>query len=223
MQKLIMIKSDTEGIFIKCVNKFLAIVEIEKEEKVHVHDPGRLEKILFPGNRILLRKAGNKTRKTKWDVIAARYKNEWVFANSSYHEKIAESILNRRLILKAEKIKKEYRYLDSRIDFLIDEKLLLEVKGCTLEENGIALFPDAPTARGRRHLAALLHAVKEGYNAAILFLVFVPADCFTPNEDIDADFAKLFYMAVDSGIKVYVIRLKYDGEWVWFEGKLPVC
>ena len=169
MKKIIEIKADKKGIFKERLNKFLGIVDIGYETMAHIHDSGRLIKILYSGNEILLKKADGK-RKTKWDILAGKYKNKWVFSNSFYHSMIAKKII--KIIFGEIKIEKEIKYKNSRIDFLLNGKMFLEVKGCTLEKNGMALFPDAPTLRGRKHLKALIDAAENGYDAAILFLIF---------------------------------------------------
>ncbi len=218
--KLFQIKADKQTIFKKRLNKFAGITR--ENELVHIHDSGRLEKIIYEGNEILLRKAYGE-RKTKWDLIAGKYKDKWVLTNSLFHSKIAEKMLQLGIPFKANKIEKEKKYGNSRIDFLIDEKILMEVKGCTLEENEIAMFPDAPTIRGQRHIRELIHAIKNGYDAALLFLIFVPSLCFKPNEKIDGKFAFLFYKAISTGMKVYPALMEYDKEWIYYRNMLPLC
>jgi len=213
------IKGERIATFEKRLNKFLGVAD---GELVHIHDPGRLEKVLYEGNKVLLKKAYGK-RKTKWDIIACRYEKKWVFTNSSYHSIISMNILKKGLIMKARKIEKEVKYGDSRIDFFINGNMFVEVKGCTLEKNGRALFPDAPTARGRRHLESLIHAIYQGYEASIIFLIFVPARCFSPNDEIDEDFARIFYNALSHGIKVYPVLLDYDGRWIYYRKTISLC
>ncbi len=218
--KVMEIKADARAIFKKRLNKFLGVVE--GNELVHIHDPGRLENVIYEGNEVLLKRAYGK-RKTKWDLIAGQYKNKWVFANSSFHSKIALELIKSGKIIKAEKIEKEKKYGESRIDFLLNEKMWLETKGCTLEDKGTALFPDAPTERGRRHLRELINAMENGYEAALLILIFVPSKCFKPNENIDEKFAELFYSAVDKGMDVYPALMEYDGKAIHYKKLLPLC
>ena len=87
----------------------------------------------------------------------------------------------------------------------------------------MALFPDAPTLRGRKHLKALIDAAENGYDAAILFLIFVPSQCFMPNEKIDKSFSSIFREGVKKGIKIYPALLEYDGNKIFYKKMLPLC
>ena len=217
--KLMKLKADKKEMFEKRINKFLGIAG---EKQVHIHDSGRLERLLYKGNEVLLKRAYGK-RKTKWDLLAAMYENKWVLTNSFFHSRIAEKLIEAGIPFKASKIDKEIKYGESRIDFLLDKKILMEVKGCTFEENGEAMFPDAPTARGRRHLMELMNALQNGYEAIILFLIFVPSHCFKPNEIIDKKFAEIFYRGLSEGMKVYSALIEYDGEWIYHKKMIPLC
>ena len=216
---------DREGVFLSRPNRFLGIVDIDgREEKVHVHDPGRLEELLYPRNRVLLRKADNPGRKTKWDLIASWYEGQWVFTNSGYHRQISENIVRR---LFSGEIKPEVTVGHSRLDFVVkDGKNItgIEVKGCTLTENGVALFPDAPTERGRKHLETLISMMEEGKKAVLLVLVFRnDSRCFAPNDRTDPKFAETFRRAVEKGLEVRPILLEYDGETVCWIGEIGLC
>ncbi len=229
--KVMDIPIDAEGTFVERKNRFLGIVDIHGEDsKVHVRDPGRLEELLYPGNRVLLAKASRPNRKTSWDLIAARYEDEWVLVNSGFHPQIA------RWVLENEKIdpfgitdgwQGEKKLGDSRIDFFNDTEvceLWVEVKGCTLAMGGRALFPDAPTTRGTRHVRELINAVEEGHRAGLLILVFrSSAECFSPYEERDPDFAAAFREAVDAGVEVRPIRFSYEKGRLYYNGKLTVC
>ncbi|RLF46832.1 MAG: DNA/RNA nuclease SfsA [Thermoplasmata archaeon] len=214
------------AIFLRRLNKFL--IEVELNGKVtlcHLHDPGRLEEILKKGRKLLLiQKEGN--RKTKYDVIAA-FMEDWVLIHSGYHSLLAENLLKNNLIkdLTGYKIeKREFKYGSSRIDFLLsgNKKCLLEVKGCTLAKDGIAMFPDAPTARGRRHIMELMDAMGKGYEAAMLFLIMRNAYTFSPNWDIDRDFSLTLKKAYEKGIKIIACRIKFKEKQVYYAGEIPV-
>jgi sugar fermentation stimulation protein A len=199
--------------------------------EVHIHDPGRLKELLYPGNKVLLKKAANDKRKTKWDVIAASYHGNWILAHSGYHSDIAEWIIKKPEISPFGKIKditREPRMGKSRLDFLLEKmngkKIWVEVKGCTLAINGIALFPDAPTARGKRHLETLISAIKKGAKAAVFILVFRPdAKCFAPNKETDPDFSNTFYEALDMGVMMYPLLFRYEDEKIYYLDRLPLC
>ncbi len=229
--KLLEVPSDAEGTFLERKNRFLGIVEVDgKEEKVHVRDPGRLEEILYPENDVLLEKAKKKDRKTDWTLLAGKVNENWIFVNSGYHREIAENILNMPELSPFGEIKgyeAEKKLGESRIDFLLEkeeEKIWLEVKGCTLAQDNIALFPDAPTERGRRHVDELIKALEEGFEASLLFLVFRPgARCFAPHEEQDPEFSKVFREAQKAGVDVHALKLRYDGGAVYYLKEIPIC
>lgn len=232
--KLMEIKTDYTAIFKKRPNRYVAEVDIPelnlKDETIHVHDPGRLKELLYPGNKVRIKKATNPKRKTKWDLIAAEKNNEEIMVNSAYHRNISYFILNNENINplgKMKNIKAEVKYNKSRIDYLVEKaknkKIWIEIKGCTLTENGIAKFPDAPTLRGRKHLEELIKIIEEGGNAAIYLLVFGKSECFKPNMETDTKFAETFYKAMKSGVEIYPIQLSYNKGIISYEGILPIC
>jgi sugar fermentation stimulation protein A len=229
---------DVKGTFIERPNRFLGIVDItgskkykSKKVKAHVHDPGRLKELLYPKNQVLLRKATNKKRKTKWDMIAAMYEGDWILIHSGFHRQIAEWVINNPNVNpfgKLKAIKPEAKYANSRLDFLLTKKngkkIWMEVKGCTLAEDGVALFPDAPTKRGARHIGHLIEAKEEGDESAIMILVFRPdAQCFAPNKSTDYEFFKIFQKSVDLGIKVYPLVFRYHKKKVHYLKTIPIC
>ena len=224
---LINIKTDLKGIFKKRLNKYLAEIEVNgKTVLAHVHDPGRLNELLFDGNKVLLKYEAKPHRKTDYDVIAAYKNNQYVLIHSGYHRKIAEKIIKLGLIDDLNifnKIQAEVKYNNSRIDFKLSneqKELWLEVKGCTLTENGKALFPDAPTKRGTKHLKDLI----EIGNSAILILIFrKDSKCFMPNFKTDLEFAKSFKQILDKKIKVYPVLLSFNDNTVFYEKILPIC
>ena len=231
---LIKIPHHSRGIFKTRKNRFLGEVEINETgsvDDVHIRDPGRLEEILYPGNKVLLEKAQNEDRKTNWTLLAGRVKDQWVFVNSGYHRAIAEKILNDLEISPFKELKNyeaEKRLGDSRIDFLLkkeEEKIWLEVKGCTLAQDGRALFPDAPTKRGKRHVEELIKVVNEKKTSgALLFLVFrSDPSCFKAHEDQDPDFARVLEEGIEAGLDVHPVKLNYDGSVIEYRGEIPVC
>ncbi|WMW22874.1 DNA/RNA nuclease SfsA [Methanolobus mangrovi] len=234
-KKVLQIPTDTEGILIERPNRFLAIVEIEengtkKQEKVHVHDPGRLIDVFYPGNRVLLRKANNPKRKTGWDMIAGRISDNWILINSAFHRQISGWVIENGVVdffSNADSILPEQKYGDSRLDYLIlkeGKSIWVEVKGCTLAEGRVASFPDAPTTRGKRHLEELIKARTEGYEAAVLILVLRPeAECFTANGLIDPAFAETFKKALEAGVKVFPLLFSFEDGVICYHSQLPLC
>ncbi len=159
--------------FVSRPNRFTAIVEIDgQKETVHVKNTGRCRELLLPGAEVVLEKSDNPNRKTKYDLIGVRKENiGWVNIDSQATNKVmAEWLKTQDYTL----IRPEYTYGNSRIDFYMekrDEKYLMEVKGCTLEIDGVGYFPDAPTERGIKHLKELAKAVGKGYHAILAFVI----------------------------------------------------
>lgn len=189
-----------------------------------------MEEILYPSNSVLLSHEESPKRTTNWDLLAGKVSNHWILVNSGYHRAIAEYILKNEDIGPFEKVKQysaEQQLGRSRIDFLLqkdEERIWVEEKGCTLAENGVALFPDAPTARGTRHVEELMHAVATGDSAALMILVFRPdSRCFSPYKTRDPDFAEAFHNAVDARVAVYPLVFSYRQGTLYFEKEIPLC
>jgi len=210
----------TRGTFLSRPNRFTAIVKAKDEVlRLHLRDPGRLTELVVPGREVIFRRIEDLKRKTKGEVIGIRSDGKWVLVNSSLHSKIAQWLMEAGYIeeLRGWRIgKAEWKYGKSRIDFLISkgrERGLLEVKGCTLVRKGVALFPDAPTERGRRHVLELIKAKKEGLNANILFLVLRgDANIFSPNWETDPEFSSNLVLAHKAGINIMAYCLDFDGK-----------
>ncbi len=228
---------DAEGIFRDRPNRFLGIVDLPEEhggpaQAVHIHDPGRLRELLFPGNRVMLKKADRPGRKTAWTLMAARYEDQWVLVNSGLHRQISHALLSSPEISplgSALKLDAEVRLGKSRIDYRVQPvsgpAVWVEVKGCTLARGGIALFPDAPTSRGARHVLELAEMLKQGERAALLILIFQQdVHCFAPNSEMDPKFATAFEQAVKEGLEVYPLlcSCSADGS-IWYDGSTVVC
>ncbi len=232
-KKLLEIPHDEEAVFLSRENRFLGRVKLKSTDEthdVHVRDPGRLEEILFEGNDVLVKKADNPDRKTDWDLIAGKVEDDWILVNSGFHRQITETILEDEQINpfgKIDSFKAEQQLGESRIDFLLeknDEKIWLEVKGCTLAVDGTALFPDAPTTRGKRHVEELISVKENGDRAALIFLIFrSDAECFKPYEKRDPAFGETYWKAVESGVEVHPLKMEYDGKELYFVGEIRVC
>ncbi len=199
------------GKFIFRPNRFIAHIEIEgREEICHVKNTGRCKELLVPGANIVVQEAGSEKRKTKFDLLGV-YKGERLvnidsqIPNKVFHEWIENSSFFPELSY----IKPECTYRDSRLDFYIEagnRKIFTEVKGVTLENDGVALFPDAPTERGIKHVNDLCHAVSEGFEAYLFFIIQMKDVLyFTPNRDTHPAFAEAVKKAVDQGVKVIAL------------------
>lgn len=212
-----------KGTFQERPNRFTVVFEHEgREEEAHLRDPGRLRELLLPGADLLLRPAQNTAkRKTKYDVIAVWSEGIWVLINSGFHSDLAQELIESGLISEFEGYgieKREYTYGNSRLDFLLtgqEGSILLEVKGCTLVENGYARFPDAPTERGKRHVEELIKAKIQGLKAAVLFIIpREDAEIFSPNWEMDPPFSLALQQAQEKGVHIitYSFRMVYKKD-----------
>ena len=198
-----------KGIFENRPNRFIAHVWIDGVlETVHVKNTGRCKELLIPGVTVILEDCQNPNRKTRYDLIAV-YKEGLGLINmdSQAPNKVVAEWLAKQ---DYDFIKPEYKYGNSRVDFYMeknDEKYLMEVKGCTLEIDGIGYFPDAPTERGVKHLHELAEASKKGYHCSIAFVIQMPGiSMVLPNEATHPEFKVAFEKAVDAGVKVYYLQ-----------------
>ncbi|MEG3225267.1 MAG: sugar fermentation stimulation protein SfsA [Methanobacteriales archaeon Met13] len=206
-----------EGKFQERPNRFTVVFEWDGTlEKAHLRDPGRLKELLLPQASLLLRPALNPAnRKTKYDVIAVWSEWIWVLINSGFHSDLATELMDSDLIseLSDYKIeKREYKFGKSRLDFLLNNvgnKMLLEVKGCTLVENGWAKFPDSPTERGKRHVEELIDAKNQKFDSAVLFLITrEDARIFSPNWKMDPGFSEALAQAQEKNVKIIAYSFK---------------
>ena len=208
----------TIGTIIRRANRFVLEVNIDgMEEQAHLRDPGRLRELIFQNTEVLLRRRDGKARKTKFEVIGIKYKGNWVLVNSVFHSDLAAELIKAGRISglsDCEIVRREVKFGKSRVDFLLkthDALCYLEVKGCTLVENGYGMFPDAPTERGARHVRELTHAVEEGYRAAILFVVMqMDANLVIPNIWTDLNFVTAMEQAKEKGVEMYAYSFFFD-------------
>ena len=161
------------AVFIERPNRFIARVRIgDAVETVHVKNTGRCRELLIPGAEVFLAESDNPARKTKYDLIAVRKENGLlVNIDSQAPNQVAREWLDRTQF---DRVVPEFRYGESRIDFYMERgagRFLMEVKGCTLEVNGIGYFPDAPTERGVKHLRELARAAHDGFHAMLAFVI----------------------------------------------------
>ena len=195
----------TRAVFLKRPNRFIAEVDIDGHtETVHVKNTGRCKELLVPGCEVWLTEPGTPDRKTKYDLVAVRKKSGVLFnIDSQAPNKVVKEWLSGQSYTK---VCPEYRYGDSRIDFYMergDEKYLMEVKGCTLEIDGIGYFPDAPTERGIKHIHELIRAKAAGYHAILAFVIQM--DGITEvraNVETHPEFGEALDKARKSGVEV---------------------
>ncbi|MBE6598769.1 MAG: DNA/RNA nuclease SfsA [Ruminococcaceae bacterium] len=199
------------AVFLSRPNRFIAKVRLADgtEETVHVKNTGRCRELLLPGVRIILSESDNPMRKTRFDLIAVWKEREGklpllINMDSQIPNDAAEEYLRKQY--PAAVIRREVTHGDSRFDFYIEvgeRRIFLEVKGCTLEEGGIALFPDAPTERGVKHLRHLTACLHEGYEAAVLFVIQMKGTTeFRPNDAMHKAFGDALREAHAAGVAV---------------------
>ena len=193
------------AVFIDRPNRFIAHVELGgRRETVHVKNTGRCRELLLPGAEVWLTAPGTEGRKTKFDLVTVRKENGMlVNIDSQAPNAVVREWLERQGY---DVIVPEYSYGDSRIDFYLErgmEKTLMEVKGCTLEIDGIGYFPDAPTDRGVKHLRELANAVKNGYRTVIAFAIQMDGIMeVRPNIQTHPEFGSAMQEAAEAGVEI---------------------
>jgi sugar fermentation stimulation protein A len=215
------------GVFLQRPNRFEALVEINGEVvNVHVPNTGRMSELLHFGCRVVLVKSDNPNRKTKYSMIFVFKNDKLICINSILANKVfAEGINNGTIDWLEGKIVPEVIYGKSRLDFFIDgcKKTYVEVKCCTYEENYHAMFPDAPTERGRKHVDELIKAKQEGYEAAIVVLAFMNyVTKFSPNYNIDREFGEKLLKAYEQGVVVRIYKCTVEIDMVKIEDEIPL-
>lgn len=203
------------GEFVSRPNRFIANVLIDGSPVVtHVKNTGRCKELLLPGAEVYLEKTDNPQRKTAYDLIAVRKSNGLLInIDSQAPNQVAREWLERQTF---DFIRPEYTYGNSRVDFYMEkgnQRHLMEVKGCTLEMDGIGYFPDAPTERGAKHLKELRKAVSDGYKAAIAFVIQMDGISeVRPNTDTDPEFAQALEEARGAGVSVMFLMCHVEPD-----------
>ena len=195
-----------EGVFCARPNRFIAVVEIEGvPTECHVKNTGRCRELLVNGTKVYLQKSDNPSRKTQYDLIAVK-KGERLINMDSQAPNLAVKEFLPKLFGDTALIRAETVFGSSRFDFYVetaDRKIFVEVKGVTLEEEGIARFPDAPTERGIKHLQELCTCVEQGYEAYVLFVIQMKnVRYFTPNDVTHPAFGEALREAQRQGVKI---------------------
>lgn len=210
------------GKFISRPNRFIAYVDVlGKQEICHVKNTGRCKELLLNGATVLLEESQNPLRKTKYDVIAVYKQDKLINMDSVAPNKALEEYFKRQF----KDVRREVTYKNSRFDlFIKDNNTFVEVKGVTLEKDNIAMFPDAPTERGRKHIYELIDAVKNGYRAKIVFVIqFKGAKCFIPNYKTDEEFKKALLIAQKNGVQIEAYDCLVTPETLNINERVKVC
>jgi len=226
-------KNTCRAVFRERPNRFIARVEMDgKLYTVHVKNTGRCRELLVPGCTVILAASDNPARKTKYDLIAV-YKERpgqtpllVNMDSQAANDTAAEWLPVSSLFAPDAVIRREVTFGESRFDFQIreGEKItFLEVKGVTLEEDGIVRFPDAPTERGVRHLRHLTDCVQKGYGAAVLFVIQMrPMRQFRPNDRMHREFGDALRQAAEAGVRVLAMECAVTEDSLRIAGAVPV-
>lgn len=199
------------GQFISRPNRFIANILVNgKEEICHVKNTGRCTELLVPGAIIFVREVKNDRRRTKFDLVSVFKGERLVNIDSQIPNNIfREWIESNNYFPGLSLVKPEYKYRNSRLDYYLeagDQKIMVEIKGVTLEKDGAAFFPDAPTERGIKHINDLCHAITEGYEAYLIFIIQMKNVLyFAPNRETHPAFADAVLRSVDMGVQLLAL------------------
>lgn len=216
--------------YIKRINRFEAYVDIGGEKAlVHVPNTGRCKEILVPGADVILEIRNRPGRKTPYELEFV-YKGERLISiDSQVPNRVVFDSLKEGLIPQFsgyDNIEREKTYKNSKFDIRLsrnNEICYIEVKGVTLEIDGIAKFPDAPTERGRKHINELTTAKKDGMRAAVIFLVQMDnIKYFTPNYEMDPEFGAALRAAVSSGVEAYAYTCDVGENYIFLKDSIEV-
>jgi len=208
------------GVFLKRPNRFIAEVEIDgRKETVHVKNTGRCRELLVPGCEVWLTAPGTPGRKTKYDLVVVRKSTGVLFnIDSQAPNKVVKEWLSTQGF---DRVIPEYTFGDSRIDFYMekgDERFLMEVKGCTLEFDGIGYFPDAPTERGVKHIRELIKAKARGYRTALAYVIQMEGVSeVRPHREMHPEFGEAIDDAINAGVEILFLRCKVEPDKLWIE------
>lgn len=223
----------TAGTFIERPNRFIAIIDIAgRKETVHVKNTGRCRELLVPGAQVYVEPAADAGRKTRWSLIAVKKGGRMVNIDSQVPNELAEKALRSGKLALPEiqgpftLLARERTYGASRFDLYFEtlsQRGFIEVKGVTLESDGVARFPDAPTERGTKHINELVCAVKEGYTCYVLFVIQMKGlRWFEPNVATDPAFGFALKKAWENGVKILAVDCNTENDFIEINGFVRV-
>ena len=215
------------GVFRNRPNRFVAHVEIGGQlETVHVKNTGRCRELLPAGARVWCQKSDNPARKTAFDLITVKKGSRLINMDSQAPNRAAKEWLQAGGLGPLEKLRAETKHGDSRFDFSFEKdgkRCFLEVKGVTLETDGICAFPDAPTERGAKHLRGLTEAVREGFGGYVLFVIqMADVRYLHPNDVTDPAFGKALREAAAAGVQVLAVDCTVTEDTMTIGNFVPV-
>ncbi len=217
-----------QAVFLRRPNRFIAHVELEGVETVcHVKNTGRCRELLVPGAEVWLEQSGNPNRKTAYDLVTVRKGQRLINMDAQAPNRIFREWAERGGFLdNLTLLKPEFPFGASRLDFYAEaagQRHLIEVKGVTLEEDGVARFPDAPTERGVRHLQELTRAVGEDYICHAIFIVQMAGTRYMePNDATHPAFGEALRTAEQAGVQVLALGCRVTPEEVVVSRRVPV-
>lgn len=215
------------GRFLARPNRFVAHVEIDGNvEIVHVKNTGRCRELLPTGAYVWCQKSSNPNRKTKYDLITVKKGERMINMDSQAPNQAAGEWLQSGGLGPAQNIRAEVKQGDSRFDFAFtmnEKPCFLEVKGVTLETDGVCAFPDAPTERGARHLRGLTELARKGYGAYVLFVIQMSdVKYLHPNDVTDPNFGAALREAAAAGVQVLAVDCSVTEDAMWIRNFVPV-
>ena len=216
------------GVFLARPNRFIAHVKINgREEVCHVKNTGRCRELLPAGAKVWCQESDNPARKTKYDLITVKKGDRLINMDSQAPNTAAREWLLAGGLGEISELRPETVHGDSRFDFSFmkdGKRCFLEVKGVTLENDGVCAFPDAPTERGTKHLRGLTRAAEEGFGAYVLFVVQMENVRYLhPNDATDPAFGKTLREAAEAGVKILAMDCRVTPESMALNKSLPVC
>ena len=218
----------TTGIFLSRPNRFIAYVDVDGTvQKCHVKNTGRCKELLVKGAKVYLQYCDDPSRVTKYDLISVVKGDRLINIDSQAPNDVAEAGLGRIPdFLEVDYVRREFPYGDSRIDIMATgykKRYLIEVKGVTLEDNGVVRFPDAPTIRGVKHIRELIGSIDDGYIPYLLFVIQMEnVDRFEPNRKTDPAFADALKEAYDAGVKILAYDCKVTPDSITLKDEVEV-
>jgi len=219
-----------QGIFLKRDNRFIAHVLIgHTEHIVHVKNTGRCRELLIAGVIVILEPSQNPKRKTAFSIIAVYKGERLINMDSQVPNQVVFEALQAGCITELERpetMRREVTFGNSRFDIYFEtpeQKNFIEVKGVTLEEEGMVMFPDAPTVRGTKHVYEMIKAVEAGFGGTILFLIQMKdVDYFKPNLKMDEKFSNALVLARAAGVKLLAYDCLVQEDEITFGKKVPI-
>lgn len=218
-------KNIRKGIFKERPNRFIAHIEIDGKTQVcHVKNTGRCRELLVPDARVYVEENDNPNRKTKFSLIGVEKGNRLINLDSQAPNMVVGEWI--KTFLQVTHVKSEVKYGESRLDFYVettDKKYFIEVKGVTLEDNGVVRFPDAPTERGIKHMKELVHCLEEGYEACIIFVIQMEdVDYFEPNDKTHKAFGDTLREVSQAGVKILAMDCKVGVDYLEINKEVEV-